>query len=132
MNEKGAVLPSVIVFVFLLLIILLGSATIYRDQVHQLAITKESYKAKTMLQLTEKELMVRLENKETIATGTVVFDVGEVAIKKINPERYQIKATTDRQFKLQRDFVYTLKESSAEESSKAESLIESSTNLALP
>lgn len=108
MNEKGAILPSIIVFVFLLLILLSGSAKIYQDQVHQLIVTKESYKARTMLELTEQEIITRIETKKSFNGGTAVFDVGTVTIKKISENRYQLKAITDNRFSTQTEVVYTI------------------------
>lgn len=121
MNEKGAVLPSVMVFVFLLVIILLGSVKIYQDQIHQLTGTREAYKAKTMLQLTEQELMARLENDEAIHSGEAKFDVGRVAIQKKSAEYYQIKVTTNTGFTLQKEVEYVVKEKGTEDMSSKES-----------
>lgn len=121
MNEKGAVLPSVMVFVFLLVIILLGSVKIYHDQIHQLTGTREAYKAETMLQLTEQELMARLENDETIYSGTAKFDAGRVTIQKNTAKHYQIKATTNTGFTLQKEVEYAVKEKVPDNTSSKES-----------
>lgn len=120
MNEKGAVLPSVIVFTFLLIIILLSSVKIYHDQVHQLSATKESYKARTMLELTEQEVLLRVDAKKIIETGTVVFDVGKVSVKKLSTNLYVLQAVTDTQFSIQKEISYTITENETEESSVSE------------
>lgn len=114
MNERGAILPSIIVFVFLLLVLLSGSAKIYQDQVHQLVVTKESYKARTMLALTEQEILTHIEGDRSVDTGAAVFDVGTVTIKKLSENRYQLIAVTDSQFSIQKEVVYTIPESEIE------------------
>ena len=114
MNEKGAILPSIIVFVFLLVVILLGSVNIYRNQMHQLFATKESYNAKSMLLLTENELMSRLDNSEMIETGTATFQNGEVQIKKTAAHHYQLTAVTHNHFSLKKQIEHSILESSEE------------------
>lgn len=59
MNERGAILPSIMVFVFLLVVVLLGSVQIYRNQMYQLLATTEMYEAKSMLSFTEREILDR-------------------------------------------------------------------------
>lgn len=121
MNEKGAILPSIIVFVFLLVVILLSSVKIYHDQVHQLTATKESYKARTMLELAEQEMSTRVGAEELVETGTADFDVGKVYVKKLSLNRYQLRAVTNTQFSIQKEVTYTIPESEVEESSPSES-----------
>lgn len=112
MNEKGAVLPSVIVFVFLLVVILLGSINVYHNQMHQLFATKESYNAKAMLIMTEHELTSRLDNSEVIETGTATFKNGEVQIKQTLSHQYQLTAVTKNHFSLKKQIQHSILESS--------------------
>lgn len=121
MNEKGAILPSIIVFVFLLVVILLGSVTHYRNQMHQLFATKESYHAKSMLMLTEEELITRLNHSERIEEGVSTFHNGKVTFKKTAPYLYQLKAMTNNQFTIIKQMKYVVSEESSQQSEKEES-----------
>ncbi|MBM6613358.1 hypothetical protein JTF06_00455 [Desemzia sp. RIT804] len=112
MNEKGAILPSIIVFVLLLVVILLGSVNIYHNQMHQLFATKETYNAKAMLMVTEQELTAKLDNSEMIETGTATFQNGEVHIKKTASNHYQLTAVTNKEFSLTKQIIYSMLESS--------------------
>lgn len=100
MNEKGAVLPSIIVFVFLLVVVLLGSVQIYRNQMYQLLVTTEAYEAKSMLSFVERELLDSSTDTKRMQTGTVTFNHGEVYIEKIDTTHYRLKVVTDNQFSL--------------------------------
>lgn len=125
MNEKGAILPSIIVFIFLLVVILLGSTTVYHNQMHQLFATKESYNAKAMLLLTEAELTSRLDNSEVIETGTATFQHGEVQIKKAASNQYELTAVTNNHFSLKKKVELSDSESSeiAEEAASSEEVL---------
>lgn len=100
MNEKGAILPSIIVFVFLLVVVLLGSVQIYRNQMYQLLVTTEAYEAKSMLSFVERELLDSSTDTKRMQTGTVTFNHGEVYIEKIDTTHYRLKVVTDNQFSL--------------------------------
>lgn len=54
MNQKGALLPTALVFLILLTLLLLGTLKIYQNQFEQLQVTKDHYQAKTMISLTKK------------------------------------------------------------------------------
>ncbi len=59
MNQKGALLPTALVFLILLTLLLLGTLKIYQNQFEQLQVTKDHYQAKTMISLTKKKVKRR-------------------------------------------------------------------------
>lgn len=105
MNEKGAILPSVMVFVFLLIVVMLGSVHVYRNQMYQLLATTEAYEAKSMLSFTERELLISTLDVEMLQTGTVTFNSGKVYITKLDSTHYQLKAVTTNQFSLDKQVI---------------------------
>lgn len=82
MNEKGAVLPSVMVFVLLMSSMLLGTSRIFENQMNQLRMTKHYYEVESMLVLSKMELKDQYALNQDIQNGTVVFSNGTVAIQK--------------------------------------------------
>ncbi|MGE7365689.1 hypothetical protein ACQKKE_03440 [Desemzia incerta] len=100
MNERGAILPSIMVFVFLLVVVLLGSVQIYRNQMYQLLATTEMYEAKSMLSFTEREILDRSKELKMLQTGTITFNNGKVYINKTDSMHYQLEAVTTNQFSL--------------------------------
>lgn len=71
MNQKGALLPTALVFLILLTLLLLGTLKIYQNQFEQLQVTKDHYQAKTMISLTKKKVKRRKSWK---------LDKGEICI----------------------------------------------------
>lgn len=132
MNEKGAILPSIIVFVFLLVVILLGSVSIYHDQMHQLFATKESYNAKGMLLLTEEELRMKLNNSELIETGKATFKNGEVTVKKMSTNLYQLTAVTNKQFSMTKQMKYVVPKKQLEQKEEAKPVESESVEIERP
>lgn len=82
MNEKGAVLPSVMIFVLLMSVALLGTNQIFKNQMNQLRMTKHYYEVESMLILSKMELNSQLDLNKDLEKGTVLFTDGTVTIQK--------------------------------------------------
>lgn len=122
MNEKGAILPSIMVFVFLLIVVMLGSVQVYRNQMYQLLATTEAYEAKSMLSYTERELLFSSMDTEMLQTGTVTFNNGKVYITKLDSTHYQLKAVTTNQFSLDKQVIIPTLESKTAETEESSGL----------
>ena len=94
MREKGGILPSIIIFVWLVLILLVGTGLSYRNQMYQLRLTKQTYEAKSMLIMSESALKKQLVSDADLAVAKVEFEEGIVTIKKISPNIYELNAKT--------------------------------------
>lgn len=103
MNEKGAVLPSVIVFVLLMSIILLGTNRIFENQMNQLRMTKHYYKVESMLVLSKMELESQYELNHEIQNGIVIFSDGTVTIQKKSMNLFTLNGTFKNVFSKQMD-----------------------------
>jgi len=82
MNEKGAVLPSVMVFLLLMSIMTLGTNRVFENQINQLRMTKHYYEVESMLILAKIELNHQYELDKEIQNGIVTFPSGIVAIHR--------------------------------------------------
>ena len=101
MNEKGAVLPSVMVFVLLMSIILLGTNKIFENQMNQLRMTKHYYNVESMLILSKMELKNQYELNQEIENGIVTFSDGTVTIQKKSMDSFTLKGTLKNVFSKQ-------------------------------
>lgn len=82
MNEKGAVLPSVMVFLLLMSIMILGTNRVFENQMNQLRMTKHYYEVESMLILAKMELSSQYEIDKEIRKGIVTFPNGIVTIQR--------------------------------------------------
>ena len=82
MNEKGAVLPSVMVFLLLMSIMILGTNRVFENQMNQLRMTKHYYEVESMLILAKMELNSQYELDKEIQKGIVTFPNGIVTIQR--------------------------------------------------
>lgn len=82
MNEKGAVLPSVMVFLLLMSIMILGTNRVFENQMNQLRMTKHYYEVESMLILAKMELSSQCEIDKEIRKGIVTFPNGIVTIQR--------------------------------------------------
>ncbi|MBT2731293.1 hypothetical protein [Carnobacterium sp. ISL-102] len=101
MNEKGAVLPSVMVFVLLMSIILLGTNKIFENQMNQLRMTKHYYNVESMLILSKMELKNQYELNQELENGIVTFFDGTVTIQKKSMDSFTLKGTLKNVFSKQ-------------------------------
>ncbi len=101
MNEKGAVLPSVMVFVLLMSIILLGTNKIFENQMNQLRMTKHYYNVESMLILSKMELKNQYELNQELENGIVTFSDGTVTIQKKSMDSFTLKGTLKNVFSKQ-------------------------------
>lgn len=91
MNEKGAVLPSVMIFVLLMSVALLGTNQIFKNQMNQLRMTKHYYEVESMLILSKMELNSQLELNKNLEKGTVLFTDGTVTIQKKGDNTFNLE-----------------------------------------
>ena len=101
MNEKGAVLPSVMVFVLLMSIMLLGTNRIFENQMNQLRMTKHYYKVESMLILSKMELKNQYELNKEFKNGLVTFSDGTVTIQKKDENLFILNGTLKNAFSKQ-------------------------------
>lgn len=91
MNEKGAVLPSVMIFVLLMSVALLGTNQIFKNQMNQLRMTKHYYEVESMLILSKMELNSQLDLNKDLEKGTVLFTDGTVTIQKKGDNTFNLE-----------------------------------------
>lgn len=122
MNEKGAVLPSVMVFVLLISIVLLGTNRIFENQMNQLRMTKHYYEVESMLILSKIELNRQFELNKDIQKGLITFSNGTVTVQKKDVDLFNLNGTLKNVFSKQIE-VY-LKQQQITENSENEEQIE--------
>lgn len=94
MNQKGAILPTVLMFVALLLLLTLGTITIYQGQMRQLVVLNNHYEAKELILLAKIQLEIKtIEKNRQIKTMKLEFDNGYVEVKLKELWEYQFVAT---------------------------------------
>ncbi len=125
MNERGAILPSVLVFVLLMMIMLLGTNRIFENQMHQLRMTKHYYKVESMLILSEMELKDQYELNKEFKNGRVIFSDGTVAIQKKDERLFSLNGTLKTIFSKQLEV--QLKKQSIENSTNQEPVEDATT-----
>ena len=91
MNEKGAVLPSVMIFVLLMSVAVLGTNQIFKNQMNQLRMTKHYYEVESMLILSKMELNSQLDLNKNLEKGTVLFTDGTVTIQKKGDNTFNLE-----------------------------------------
>ena len=129
MNEKGAVLPSVLVFLMLMSIMILGTNRVFENQMNQLRMTKHYYEVESMLILSKIELNRQYELDKEIQKGIVTFPNGTVTIQRKEANEFILNGTLKDVFSKQLEVELTpqiteeLKVKEEKESNRA-SLIE--------
>ena len=100
MNQKGAILPTVIMFVALLLLLALGTITIYQGQMRQLMILNQHYEAKSLMLIAKKQLEIkRGAIKREVKEMKLEYSTGDVTIKQGQVGEFQFFV------KLQNDYI---------------------------
>lgn len=100
MNQKGAILPTVIMFVALLLLLALGTITIYQGQMRQLMILNQHYEAKSLMLIAKKQLEIeRGAIKREVKAMKLEYSTGDVTIKQGQVGEFQFFV------KLQNDYI---------------------------
>ncbi|MEG0679389.1 MAG: hypothetical protein RR439_06055, partial [Carnobacterium sp.] len=82
MNQKGAILPSVVIFVFLITTVMIGTTRIYKNQMQQMMMTENYYIIQTMLALSKAEVQRQLIESEDFKNAVFVFEDGKVEVTK--------------------------------------------------
>lgn len=98
MNQKGAILPSVVIFVFLLATVTIGTAQIYKNQMQQMKTTENYYEIQTMLELSKAELKEQLTIEPDLQEAFFTFTTGTVRVQKVSGTSYLLTGTADKSF----------------------------------
>jgi hypothetical protein len=85
-NKQGSVLISALFAFFFVTAIVLGLASVTRNQVYQLRLTQDVYEAKALMNISEKYIPSDTEEFKT----TLTYDRGVVHIEKEGAENYKI------------------------------------------
>ncbi len=88
MNQKGAILPSVVIFVFLITTVMIGTTRIYKNQMQQLMMTENYYLIQTMLVLSKTEVQRQLVESGYFKDTVFIFEEGEVEVQKAANNTY--------------------------------------------
>ena len=88
MNQKGAILPSVVIFVFLITTVMIGTTRIYKNQMQQLMMTANYYLIQTMLVLSKTEVQRQLVESGYFKDTVFIFEEGEVEVQKAANNTY--------------------------------------------
>ncbi|MEG0268334.1 MAG: hypothetical protein RR649_06170 [Carnobacterium sp.] len=94
MNQKGAILPSVVIFVFLITTVMIGTTRIYKNQMQQMMMTENYYIIQTMLALSKAEVQRQLIESEDFKNAVFVFEDGKVEVTKETNDSYTFIGTT--------------------------------------
>lgn len=94
MNQKGAILPSVVIFVFLITTVMIGTTRIYKNQMQQMMMTENYYLIQTMLALSKAEVQRQLIESEDFKNSIFVFEDGKVEVTKETNDSYTFIGTT--------------------------------------
>ncbi|PKR86059.1 competence type IV pilus minor pilin ComGG [Heyndrickxia camelliae] len=99
-NEKGFILPFTLMITFVVFFLLLSSVQIYLSEFRYLQEAKGYYIRNSMISLTLKTLMERIENQKMENQGVISFEEGNVSfqIKSIDDNQYRIILTTHLSF----------------------------------
>lgn len=95
-NEKGFVFPFTLMVTFVIFFIILSSVQIYISESRYLQEAKGYYTRNSMISLTMKTLMKRIENQKIEDHGVISFEEGTVSfqIKPLDEHQYRIILTT--------------------------------------
>lgn len=105
MNQKGAILPTVIMFVALLLLLALGTITIYQGQMRQLMILNQHYEAKSLMHTAKKQLEIKIgATKREIKAMKLEFSTGYVTIKQEQVGKFQFVVKLKNNYALEEVF----------------------------
>ncbi|SEL16110.1 hypothetical protein SAMN04488700_2392 [Carnobacterium iners] len=94
MNQKGTILPSVVIFVFLIATVMIGTARIYKNQMQQMILTENYYLIHTMIALSKVEVQRKLAESSTFKKAVFNFEDGKVEVYKEKEESYIFIGTT--------------------------------------
>ncbi len=101
-NEKGGVLISALFAFFFITAVVMGIASITRNQIYQLRLTQDVYEAKAVMVLSEKHFPIDEENLNT----TLTYDTGVVHIEQENSENYTMTGHFDNNLTLTKDLYF--------------------------
>lgn len=104
MNEKGMILPSVLVFILAVCIMLIGTASVYRNQLHQIRLTQNYYELRAMMELSKMELEPLFEESSETSSATVIFQNGTVHAQKIELGIIALKGELKNKFSLKEEY----------------------------
>ena len=82
MNEKGSALPSALLFLFLLSAFLMSLSQTAKHQIISHKLMQDSYRAQTLLILTEEEIRQKEYEGGKINAGDYIFNVGTVHVEE--------------------------------------------------
>lgn len=95
MNQKGAILPSVVIFVFLMATLMTGTTRIYKNQMQQMMITENYYLIQTMIALSKAEVQTKLATSEDFKNSEFSFEDGKVEVIKESGNTYLFIGATN-------------------------------------
>ncbi|MGX7417443.1 hypothetical protein ACWOFR_01435 [Carnobacterium gallinarum] len=108
MNQKGAVLPSVILFLALTLVLVRGTTSIYQGQMRQFIVLNNYYQAKTLAIVATTELERKLKRqKQPPKKVTIVYNVGEVHLLWKNEKSYFVQVVLKNHYVSEEVYVVT-------------------------
>ncbi|WP_051912513.1 hypothetical protein [Carnobacterium funditum] len=94
MNQKGAILPSVVIFVFLITTVMGGTAHIYKNQMQQMMITENYYLIQTMISLSKAEVQRQLIESPNFKGAIFMFEDGKVEVSKTVTDSFTFIGST--------------------------------------
>lgn len=83
-NERGAVLPFVLLTMLVTQLLFFSFLTIYENQMQTYILLKNHYQSQTLLGLTESQL------NEGFSLSKITFNIGEVRIQRLGEKNYQL------------------------------------------
>lgn len=83
-NERGAVLPFVLLTMLVTQLLFFSFLTIYENQMQTYILLKNHYQSQALLGLTERQL------NEDASLSKITFNIGEVKIQRLGEKNYQI------------------------------------------
>lgn len=92
MNQKGAILPSVVFFLAITLLLVLGATRIYLGQMQQFLVLNNYYQSKSLATLAKKQLEKSvLISKQSIKKVTIIYTIGKVTLTNQENQQYLVE-----------------------------------------
>lgn len=119
MNDKGAILPTVMVLMTLSVLLVIAASVLFKSHHHENIMIEDSYKLKTMLNMVENDLLdFDCERKDY----DYFFNQGRVHVQYLPPTHYLLTGTLDNGFENKRYVLLPMVEETLIEEEKDESI----------
>ena len=104
-KQGGAVLPIVLISIFLLQISFYGAFRIYENKMNTYGVLVNHYQVQTILSDAETVLTVQYVEIGKHAPSSIYYNIGTVTILKKNVDTYELKSTLSNGYSEKKDII---------------------------